>query len=626
MSKARDLSNFISDATVDATEIADLAVTHAKLHTDMNLSSKTLTFAANQISGNSVDGGVISNFASTGIDDNASATAVTILSDGKVGIGTNIPTTKLHVDGAGSQPELRVSQNSTYFTDYGVNHIDVNGPNDLRFLMGGSERARFKSGGDVSIGSDHSGFSGWRVLNMRQLSTGALINFEEDDGTRASTLAAWGSALRYQTHIAGGYHKFETDASTNALQINDNGHVVVNIHQFPSNPTGSKLNVFGDGEVLRLDGTGNTSRTLRFRGVSSANPAIIMADGSLEITNEDANTSLALLSERDITIKTTKSNGAAGHVKFYSYNTEIMRIDGGNNNVGIGASSPGAKLTINADAGDMPALVLGNVDGGGIAYVHRNNRYLLSNGSNWIGDGKDPIAVIGTNSNSTDKFPSAGLVMHNESQTDNTFSTPIVFGNRSNSGAYNTAYAYIAGRKVGQGVDSNWSTGELWIDTAGRKHNGNDEYMDHSPAIKIRNTGTVDMRWQPFSYGTLGGNNLTNGTGWTLSPLVTQGLSYNNNASHGYGLTVAEPGYYMCYGTSLYSPGANGYVYIGWAINGNQMHHWHSNHSISSNHDWVSSIIRWCNAGDHLTIENSSASVSSQWGGGHSQYYVWKVG
>jgi len=30
MSKARDLSNFISDATVDATEIADLAVTHTR--------------------------------------------------------------------------------------------------------------------------------------------------------------------------------------------------------------------------------------------------------------------------------------------------------------------------------------------------------------------------------------------------------------------------------------------------------------------------------------------------------------------------------------------------------------------------------------------------------------------
>ena len=134
------------------------------------------------------------------------------------------------------------------------------------------------------------------------------------------------------------------------------------------------------------------------------------------------------------------------------------------------------------------------------------------------------------------------------------------------------------------------------------------------------------MRWQPFSFGYLGGNNLTNNTGYTLSPTTTQGLNYNNNGSHGWGLTVVEAGYYQCFATSLYTPGANGYVYIGWAINGSQQHHWHSNHSISSNHDWVSSMIRWCNAGDHLTVESSNSPVASQWGGAHSQYHVWKLG
>jgi len=43
MSKARNLSDFISDPTISSTEIADQAVTHAKLHTTMDLSSKTVT-------------------------------------------------------------------------------------------------------------------------------------------------------------------------------------------------------------------------------------------------------------------------------------------------------------------------------------------------------------------------------------------------------------------------------------------------------------------------------------------------------------------------------------------------------------------------------------------------------
>ena len=82
----------------------------------------------------------------------------------------------------------------------------------------------------------------------------------------------------------------------------------------------------------------------------------------------------------------------------------------------------------------------------------------------------------------------------------------------------------------------------------------------------------------------------------------------------------------MCFATALYSPGAAGYVYIGWCLNGSSKHHWHSNHSISSNHDFVSGTTTYCNVGDHLSVENVSASITSFWGGAHSQYYIWKVG
>ena len=71
----------------------------------MDLTSKTVTLANDAISGNNVHGGVISNFASTGIDDNSSATAITILSDGKVGIGTNNPSGPLIVHGNSSNTD-----------------------------------------------------------------------------------------------------------------------------------------------------------------------------------------------------------------------------------------------------------------------------------------------------------------------------------------------------------------------------------------------------------------------------------------------------------------------------------------------------------------------------------------
>ena len=44
----------------------------------LNVADGTLTLADNAISGNKVHGGVTSDFASTGIDDNATATKITL--------------------------------------------------------------------------------------------------------------------------------------------------------------------------------------------------------------------------------------------------------------------------------------------------------------------------------------------------------------------------------------------------------------------------------------------------------------------------------------------------------------------------------------------------------------------
>jgi len=177
MSKARNLSDFISDATIDSTEIADLSVTHAKLHTDMNLSSKTLTFAANQISGNSVDGGVISNFASTGIDDNASATAVTILSDGKVGIGDSSVTSgfKTEINHSGQTYGIKLTDGSGRNIRFGTGDCEISstGSNfdirttDLRHLIfrtNNVPRMQIHADGHIGFGDNVINDSAWSTV------------------------------------------------------------------------------------------------------------------------------------------------------------------------------------------------------------------------------------------------------------------------------------------------------------------------------------------------------------------------------------------------------------------------------------------------------------------------------
>ena len=106
ITKARQLAELIANSLVDSDEISVGAVTTSKLADTLDFSSKTMVMADNQLSGDKIHGGTVSAFSSTGIDDNASSTAVTILSSGNVGIGTNNPQTILHINS--SNPEIRL--------------------------------------------------------------------------------------------------------------------------------------------------------------------------------------------------------------------------------------------------------------------------------------------------------------------------------------------------------------------------------------------------------------------------------------------------------------------------------------------------------------------------------------
>ena len=58
-------------------------------------------------------------------------------------------------------------------------------------------------------------------------------------------------------------------------------------------------------------------------------------------------------------------------------------------------------------------------------------------------------------------------------------------------------YAYIVGKKTGQGTDANWSKGELQFDTAGTKFGGSSAYFNDIPAMTITENGAVIMPYQP---------------------------------------------------------------------------------------------------------------------------------
>ena len=395
MSKARNLSDFISDATIDSTEIADLSVTHAKLHTDMNLSSKTLTFAANQISGNSVDGGVISNFASTGIDDNASATAVTILSDGNVGIGTTSPSNyhsslnNLVIASSGDSgitiASGTSSEGSVAFAD-GTSGPDAyrgwinynHNSNFMRFFTNATEVMRISSLGTVLVGktsegTDTDGIELNRndvivatrnndaplILN-RRTSDGDITVFRKDNAAVGSI----GTASNFMT-IGSGDVGLRFHATNNVIFPHDmsanntpNGTIALGT-------TGSRFS------SLWLSGTGNAAHfTANGGGSAGIDTRLVAANTGNGGTNRGVAIGLypSGLSNSVEAVKligyqntaASTANNAAFAIQVANTSgtlTERMRIDS-SGNVSINSTAPDL-------VGNTTTLTIGNSSGGG---------------------------------------------------------------------------------------------------------------------------------------------------------------------------------------------------------------------------------------------------------------------
>jgi len=103
-----DGSGQLSVAKVAASNILASTITNTEIASGAAIAqSKLATIASDALSGNMIDGGTISNFASTGIDDNAAATAVTI--DGSQNV--SIPQKTFHGGMTTSIPVSNGQQN-----------------------------------------------------------------------------------------------------------------------------------------------------------------------------------------------------------------------------------------------------------------------------------------------------------------------------------------------------------------------------------------------------------------------------------------------------------------------------------------------------------------------------------
>ena len=293
------------------------------------------------------------------------------LTNGNVGIGTTSPSTKLHVYEAVNRTTAIVQNNdhTAKFEAYGnATAIDTTASNGLFIRYNGSNRVHFEAGGNVGIGTDSPSQKLDVVGHVEANTTNA--NFRAIDGTIITKL---------QSQTAGATQGVIGTESNNNLAI------------VTSNQTRMFVNTSGN------VGIGTTSPTTKLAiqsGISASSADVITL---LQETNGAEKAAATI----GISIGNNGESTNASDLWFATATggstSEKMRITSAGN-VGIGTTSPSAKLHVDDNAASGTGLrVTGGGGGGPLATFTRD---VGSTGTIAISSsGGDPQITFATSAN-----------------------------------------------------------------------------------------------------------------------------------------------------------------------------------------------------------------------------------